>query len=120
MVVGDDAQAIYAFRSATVKNILEFPDRFPGTTVVRLEQNYRSTQPILDVSNAVIARSPQRHEKTLWTARSGGGHPELLTCLDEADQADAVCRAILEHREHGTPLKEQAVLFRAGHHSDVL
>ena len=120
MVVGDDAQAIYAFRSATVKNILEFPDRFPGTTVVRLEQNYRSTQPILDVSNAVIARSPQRHEKTLWTARSGGGRPELLTCLDEADQADAVCRAILEHREHGTPLKEQAVLFRAGHHSDVL
>ncbi|MEP7033671.1 MAG: ATP-dependent helicase [Actinomycetota bacterium] len=120
MVVGDDAQAIYAFRSATVKNILEFPDRFPGTTVVRLEQNYRSTQPILDVSNAVIARSPQRHEKTLWTARSGGGRPELLTCLDEADQADAVCRAILGHREQGTPLKEQAVLFRAGHHSDVL
>jgi DNA helicase-2/ATP-dependent DNA helicase PcrA len=120
MVVGDDAQAIYAFRSATVKNILEFPERFPGTTIVRLEQNYRSTQPILDASNAVIARSPQRHDKTLWTARSGGERPELLTCLDEADQADAVCRSILGHREQGTPLKEQAVLFRAGHHSDVL
>jgi DNA helicase-2/ATP-dependent DNA helicase PcrA len=120
MVVGDDAQAIYAFRSATVKNILEFPERFPGTTIVKLERNYRSTRPILDATNAVIARSPQRHEKTLWTERLGGELPELVTCLDERDQADVVCRSILEHRERGTPLKEQAVLFRAGHHSDVL
>ncbi|HET7235685.1 MAG TPA: ATP-dependent helicase, partial [Actinomycetota bacterium] len=108
MVVGDDAQAIYAFRSATVRNILEFPDRFPGTTVVKLERNYRSTRPILDATNAVIALSPQRHEKTLWTSRDGGQVPDLLTCLDERDQADAVCRSILEHRERGTPLKEQA------------
>ncbi len=120
MVVGDDAQAIYAFRSATVRNILEFPARFPGTTVVKLERNYRSTRPILDATNAVIALSPQRHEKALWTERDGGERPRLLTCLDERDQADAVCRQVLEHRERGTALREQAVLFRAGHHSDLL
>jgi DNA helicase-2/ATP-dependent DNA helicase PcrA len=119
-VVGDDAQAIYGFRAATVRNILEFPERFPGTEIVRLERNYRSTQPILDASNAVIALSPQRHEKTLWTDRTQGSTPLLQTCLDEADQADVVCRSVLEHREAGIPLKEQAVLFRAAHHSDVL
>ena len=120
MVVGDDAQAIYAFRSATVRNILEFPERFPGTTLIRLERNYRSTRPILDATNAVIALSPQRHPKTLWTSREGGALPELVTCIDERDQADVVCASILAHRERGTPLKEQAALFRAGHHSDVL
>jgi DNA helicase-2/ATP-dependent DNA helicase PcrA len=120
MVVGDDAQAIYSFRAATVRNIMEFPDRFPGTRLVRLEQNYRSTQPILDVSNAVIAMSPQRHEKTLWSERRSERQPVLLTCLDEPEQSDAVCRAVLEHREQGVSLKEQAVLFRAGHHSDLL
>ena len=120
MVVGDDAQAIYSFRAATVRNILEFPERFPGTTIVRLEQNYRSTAPILEATNAVIALSPKRHEKTLWSERRGGGRPLLLTCLDEADQADAVCRAVLEHRERGVLLRNQAVLFRAGHHSDLL
>ncbi len=119
-VVGDDAQAIYGFRAATVRNILEFPERFPGTTIVRLERNYRSSQPILDASNAVIALSPQRHEKTLWTDRTDGSRPLLRTCLDDADQADAVCRSVLEHRERGTALKEQAVLFRAAHHSDLL
>jgi DNA helicase-2/ATP-dependent DNA helicase PcrA len=120
MVVGDDAQAIYAFRAATVRNILEFPDRFPGTRLVRLEQNYRSTQPILDVSNAVIALSSQRHEKTLWSERRSDRQPVLFTCLDEPDQSDAVCSAVLDHREQGVPLREQAVLFRAGHHSDLL
>jgi len=120
MVVGDDAQAIYSFRAATVKNILEFPQRFPETTIVRLERNYRSTRPILEATNAVIALSPQRHEKTLWSDRASERRPLLLTCLDEADQCDAVCRSVLEHRERGVQLKEQAVLFRAGHHSDLL
>lgn len=120
MVVGDDAQAIYSFRAATVRNILEFPERFPGTRIVRLEQNYRSTTPILEATNAVIALSPERHEKTLWSERPGSRRPVLLTCLDEADQADAVCRTVLEHRERGVLLREQAVLFRAGHHSDLL
>jgi DNA helicase-2/ATP-dependent DNA helicase PcrA len=119
-VVGDDAQSIYGFRAATVRNILEFPSRFPGAAVVRLEQNYRSTPPILASSNAVIALSPQRHEKTLWSARRGALAPTLRTCLDEAEQCEAVCQAVLAHREEGVPLKEQAVLFRAAHHSDQL
>ncbi len=119
-VVGDDAQSIYGFRAATVRNILEFPARFPGAAVVRLEQNYRSTPPLLDTSNAVIALSPQRHEKTLWSARRGELAPSLRTCLDEAEQCDAVCETVLAHREEGVPLKEQAVLFRAAHHSDHL
>ena len=119
-VVGDDAQSIYGFRAATVRNILEFPHRFPGASVVKLERNYRSAPPILDASNAVIALSPQRHDKTLWTERTGVQPPRLRTCLDEAEQSDAVCRAVLDHRERGVPLKAQAVLFRAAHHSDLL
>jgi DNA helicase-2/ATP-dependent DNA helicase PcrA len=119
-VVGDDAQAIYGFRAATVRNILEFPTRFPGATVVKLERNYRSNAPILALSNAVIALSPQRHEKTLWTERTDGEPPLLRACLDEPDQADAVCRSVLEHRERGVALHAQAVLFRAAHHSDLL
>ena len=119
-VVGDDAQAIYGFRAATVRNILEFPERFPGTTVIKLERNYRSTPPILAASNAVIALSPQRHEKTLWSSRESEFRPVLRACLDEAEQSDAVCRAVLGHREEGVPLKAQAVLFRAAHHSDHL
>jgi DNA helicase II / ATP-dependent DNA helicase PcrA len=119
-VVGDDAQAIYGFRAATVRNILEFPSRFHGSSIVRLEQNYRSTPPLLASSNAVIALSPQRHEKTLWSARRGDLTPTLRTCLDEAEQCDALCESVLAHREEGVPLKEQAVLFRAAHHSDHL
>ena len=94
-VVGDDAQAIYGFRAATVKNILEFPERFPGAAVVKLERNYRSTPPILAASNEVIALSPQRHEKTLRPTRPGEVRPILRACLDEAEQSDAVCRAVL-------------------------
>jgi DNA helicase-2/ATP-dependent DNA helicase PcrA len=119
-VVGDDAQSIYGFRAATIRNILEFPTRFPGATVITLEQNYRSTSPILAASNAAIALSPQRHLKTLWSERDGMRVPTLRTCLDEAEQSGAVCRDVLEHREQGVPLKAQAVLFRAAHHSDLL
>ena len=119
-VVGDDAQSIYGFRAATVRNILEFPQRFPGADVVTLEQSYRSIPPILDASNAVIALSPQRHAKTLWSARSGPRRPTLHTCLDEAEQCRVVCETVLGHREEGMALKAQAVLFRAAHHSDLL
>ena len=119
-VVGDDAQSIYGFRAATVRNILEFPTRFEGATVIRLEQNYRSITPILAATNAAIALSPQRHEKTLWSAREGARMPVLRTCLDEAEQCDFVCRSVLRHREEGVALKQQAVLFRAAHHSDLL
>jgi len=119
-VVGDDAQSIYGFRAATVRNILEFPTRFGGATVIGLEQNYRSIPPILSASNAAIKLSRQRHEKTLWSARHGVRRPMLRTCLDEAEQCDFVCRSVLQHREEGVPLKQQAVLFRAAHHSDLL
>jgi DNA helicase II / ATP-dependent DNA helicase PcrA len=120
MVVGDDAQAIYAFRAASVRNILDFPTDFPGSRRITLEQNYRSTRPILDVSNAVIARARARFPKTLWPVRSGGARPVLLTCSDESEQSAQVCEQILEHREQGIPLRRQAVLFRSGHHSDLL
>jgi ATP-dependent DNA helicase UvrD/PcrA len=120
MVVGDDAQAIYAFRAASVRNILDFPSQFPGARQITLEQNYRSTRPILDVSNAVIAQARERFPKNLWPVRSGGARPMLLTCLDEHEQSVQACEQILEHREQGVPLRRQAVLFRTGHHSDLL
>lgn len=120
MVVGDDAQAIYAFRAASVRNILDFPVHFPGARRITLEQNYRSTRPILDVSNAVIAEARERFPKNLWPVRSGGARPVLLTCSDEHEQSLQVCEQILEHREQGIPLRKQAVLFRTGHHSDLL
>jgi DNA helicase II / ATP-dependent DNA helicase PcrA len=121
-VVGDDAQAIYAFRAATSRNLLNFPERFPGTTVVRLEHNYRSTPAILAVANAVMsaAGSGTCHTKTLWSARSGRRRPLLRTCEDEAAQAEAVCDSVLGHREDGVALRSQAVLFRAGHHADMV
>jgi DNA helicase-2/ATP-dependent DNA helicase PcrA len=121
MVVGDDAQSIYAFRGATVRNILDFPKEFTRPAeVITLERNYRSTQPILDASNAVIAGALERHAKTLWTDKAAGARPELVLIPDEAEQARWVCRRILEHREAGIPLTQQAVLFRAASHSAAL
>lgn len=116
-VVGDDAQSIYSFRAADVRNILDFPSLFPGTTVRPLEQNYRSSQPVLDATNLLIAESAERHEKRLWTAREGGEQPAVVTCHDEDEQSDFVVRRVLELRESGVLLKHQAVLFRAAHHS---
>ncbi|MBA2576736.1 MAG: ATP-dependent helicase [Euzebyaceae bacterium] len=116
-VVGDDAQAIYGFRAASVDHILRFPADFPGATVVRLEQNYRSTQPILDAANAVMAQSGLRFDKSLWSQRAGAARPRLHTCADEADQSERVCTAVLARREQGVVLRDQAVLFRTGHHS---
>ena len=119
-VVGDDAQAIYSFRSATVRNILDFPSQFPGTATIALEQNYRSTTPILALANAVIAGSGDGSTKRLWTDGVGGPRPTLATCPDQQAQAGAVGDTVLEHYESGIPLREQAVLFRTGHHSDLL
>jgi len=119
-VVGDDAQSIYSFRAATIRNILDFPAQFPGATLVTLEQNYRSTQPILAASNAVMASARERYTKELWSNRRSEQKPALVNCVDESDQTDAVCRNILDHLERGTPLMRQAVLFRAGHHSAAL
>ena len=118
--VGDDAQAIYGFRAATVRNILDFEQRFPGAAVLTLTQNYRSTGPILAATNAIIAEAAERREKELWTGRDGGGRPVLVTCRDEDEQTAWLCEHVLEHREEGTQLKRQAVLFRAQHHSMAL
>ena len=119
-VVGDDAQAIYSFRAATVRNILDFPRQYPGTTMVTLEQNYRSTQPILDATNDVIAAASERHDKNLWSRRVDGGKPQLVCCEDEDEQSEYIIQKVLDHREAGIPLKRQVVLFRASHHSLAL
>lgn len=118
--VGDDAQAIYSFRAATVRNILDFEVRFAGAQVVTLERNYRSTAPILDATNTLIAQAEERRDKVLFTEREGGSRPVLARCRDEAEQSEYLIERILEHRERGTLLKEQAVLFRAAHHSAAL
>jgi len=121
MVVGDDAQSIYSFRAATVRNILDFPKLFtPPAHVVTLEQNYRSTTPILEACNAVIAQAAEGFRKQLFSNKPSGKRPHLVVAADEAAQVDYVVERILEHRETGIDLKQQAVLFRAGHHSDQL
>jgi DNA helicase-2/ATP-dependent DNA helicase PcrA len=120
-VVGDDAQSIYSFRGATVRNILDFPAHFnPPAKQVTLERNYRSTQPILAASNAVIDLAAERFTKNLWTDRASAQRPRLVTVADEVDQARYVVEKVLEAREDGMKLKSQAVLFRASHHSAAL
>ena len=120
-VVGDDAQAIYSFRAARVGNILAFPKQYdPPAEIVTIEQNYRSTAPILEAANAVIALATERYEKRLFSARPGGVRPALATVDDEAAQVEYVVTRILEQREAGVPLHSQAVLFRTSHHSDAL
>ncbi len=120
-VVGDDAQSIYAFRGATVRNILDFPHRFTQPArVVALERNYRSTQPILDASNAVIAAARERHAKNLFTDKASSQRAQLVLVPDEAQQARWVADEVLRQREAGATLKSQAVLFRTSHHSAAL
>jgi DNA helicase-2/ATP-dependent DNA helicase PcrA len=120
-VVGDDAQSIYSFRAAEVRNILDFPRQFARPAeIVLLERNYRSTQTILAAANAVIDGASERFTKNLWSERKSLRKPELVSVRDEADQANYVCQAILAEREAGTTLKSQAVLFRASHHSGPL
>jgi DNA helicase-2/ATP-dependent DNA helicase PcrA len=120
-VVGDDAQSIYSFRAATVRNILDFPNHFdPPAAVVKLEQNYRSTQPILAACNDVIALASERFTKQLFSERPSAQRPVLASAEDEAGQVDYIIERILEHREAGIPLRHQAVLMRTSHHSDAL
>jgi DNA helicase II / ATP-dependent DNA helicase PcrA len=120
-VVGDDAQSIYSFRAATVRNILQFPKQFkPTAEVITLERNYRSTQPILAAANAVIGLAKERFTKNLWSERTSSERPQLVSLRDEGDQAVYVADIVLENREAGIPLKAQAVLFRASHHSGPL
>jgi DNA helicase-2/ATP-dependent DNA helicase PcrA len=117
MAVGDDSQSIYSFRGATFRNIMDFPTLFAGTRLIKLEENYRSTQPILDLANAIIDRAAEKHTKVLRTRRGAGEHPLILQCTDEQAQSRFVCQRILELREEGVPLDEIAVLFRSSFHS---
>jgi len=120
-VVGDDAQSIYSFRAATVRNILDFPGQFsPPAEIVTLDRNYRSTQPILTAANALIELASERYTKNLWTDRTAGEPPQLVGVRDEEDQARYIVERVLENREAGLTLKQQAVLFRASHHSGLL
>jgi DNA helicase-2/ATP-dependent DNA helicase PcrA len=120
-VVGDDAQSIYAFRAAEVRNILDFPARFtPPARVVTLQQNYRSTPEILAAANAILTDADEGYAKSLWSARMTGARPYLVAVRDETGQVDYICHEILAARETGTALKQQAVLFRTAHHSGPL
>ncbi len=120
-VVGDDAQAIFSFRGATVRNLLDFPAHFaPAATVIRLEQNYRSTPPILDACNAVIGSAREGFNKRLFSSRRSQQQPVLISAADEMAQAEFVVEHVLEHREAGIALRRQAILMRAAHHSDQL
>lgn len=120
-VVGDDAQSIYSFRAATVRNILDFPGHFaPPAHVITLDRNYRSTQPILAAANAVIDLARERYKKNLRSERASAERPQVVSVRDEADQARYVAERMLQHREAAIALKEQAVLFRASHHSASL
>ena len=117
MAVGDDAQSIYSFRGADFRNIMEFETRFPGARVIALEENYRSTQPILDLANDVIERARERYTKVLRTRQTEGPAPILVQAETEQYQSRFVCQRILELREEGVPLEEIAVLFRSSFHS---
>ena len=117
MAVGDDAQSIYSFRGATVRNILEFPTLFPGARIIKLEENYRSTQPILDLSNEIIVQARESYTKNLFTKKDAGVQPMLVEADSERYQSRFVAQKILELREQGIPLPEIAVLFRSSFHA---
>lgn len=116
-VVGDDAQSIYSFRGANFRNIMDFPEAFPGTRIIKLEENYRSTQPILNLTNTIIQRAKERYEKRLYTEKREGETPVLVQAESEQMQSRFVCQKILELREEGVPLWDIAVLFRSSFHS---
>ena len=117
MAVGDDAQSIYSFRGANFRNIMDFPNQFPGTTLIPLEENYRSTQPILRLTNEIISRAAERYEKHLFSRKSKGEAPLLVQAESEQMQSRFVCQRVLELREEGVPLWDMAVLFRSSFHS---
>ena len=117
MAVGDDAQSIYAFRGATFRNIMDFPTLFAGTTVYKLEENYRSTQPVLNLANEIIQGATEKYSKHLFTRKLDGPLPALVQAAGENAQSRFIAQRILELREEGVPLDEIAVLFRSSFHS---
>jgi DNA helicase-2/ATP-dependent DNA helicase PcrA len=117
MVVGDDSQSIYSFRGANYRNMFEFPERFPEVKIIKLEENYRSTQPILDFTNALMARASEKYTKCLFTRKPGGETPAVIDTRTEPEQALFVCRHVKETLSQGRALSDLAVLFRAAYHS---
>jgi len=117
MAVGDDSQSIYSFRGADFRNIMDFPRIFPKTRIIKLEENYRSTQPILSMTNAIIEQADEKYTKALFTKVEGGNKPELYGAADAGEEARYVAGRIVELQKEGLPLKEMAVLFRSGFHS---
>ncbi len=117
MAVGDDSQSIYSFRGADFRNIMDFPNIFPNTRIIKLEENYRSTQPILSMTNAIIEQADEKYTKALFTKVEGGKKPELYNAADAGEEAGYVAGRIAELQKEGLPLKEMAVLFRSGFHS---
>ena len=117
MVVGDDSQSIYAFRGATFRNIMEFPNLFPDTKIYKLEENYRSTQPILHLANRIIESAEEKYSKTLFTNKLEGPVPTLVQAVGENAQSRFIAQKILELREEGVPLDEIVVLFRSSFHA---
>ena len=117
MVVGDDSQSIYSFRGATFRNIMEFPVLFPGTSIFKLEENYRSTQSILALANDIIKGATEKYSKSLFTQKGQGERPALVQTVGENPQSRFVAQKILELREEGVPLDDIAVLFRSSFHA---
>ncbi|HEV7842306.1 MAG TPA: UvrD-helicase domain-containing protein, partial [Pyrinomonadaceae bacterium] len=116
-VVGDECQSIYSFRGASFRNMLEFPELFPAAEIIKLEENFRSTQPILDVANAIIADASESYAKRLYSGMAEGEPPVLVSARDENEQSRFICERIETLRDEGVPFSEIAVLFRAGSHS---
>jgi DNA helicase-2/ATP-dependent DNA helicase PcrA len=117
MVVGDDAQSIYSFRGADFYNIMRFPEQFPGTKIIKLEQNYRSVQPILALTNAIIAQAEEKYTKELFSEIKGKVKPVVYSARNEAGESRFIVEKIKELVQAGTEEKEIAVLFRSGFHS---
>lgn len=117
MVVGDDSQSIYGFRGANFENIMKFPEIFSGTKIIRLEENYRSVQPILNLTNVIIDRATEKYSKILFTHKSGGSIPVIVKTGSENSQSRFIVEKIKKLNQTGVPLAQMAVLFRAGFHS---
>ncbi|MDR3629896.1 MAG: ATP-dependent helicase [Desulfocapsaceae bacterium] len=117
MAVGDDSQSIYSFRGADFYNIMRFPKIFPNTQIIKLEENYRSSQPILTLTNDIIRNATDKYTKTLFTRIEGDLKPMLFAAADERQEARFVAATIRQLYQEGTPLEEIAVLFRSGFHS---
>jgi len=117
MVVGDDSQSIYSFRGANFRNIMEFPNQFPETRIIKLEENYRSTQPILNVANTIIENAREKYTKNLFTRKIKGPFPIVLAAENENYQSRFIAQKVLELREEGVPLNDIAILCRAAFHT---